>query len=385
MAKTRKNIRYNTDKRKSVSSRKKIGGLTTNIPECTPITDMNMFSLLLMYKKNRNSLHVDFNEQYNENKQKVQVSMKIDAKDINPLGSGGFNVVYSGNNIMCKGKDSIIRVEKVSHKSPHRTLSLRLNKLFNFGSKTIDSEYRYNIRKNEYNKLGYAFIYEIQLSIFAYTIGVGPAIYKFGSTRKIREYTSGNVKTNEEYFYTVMQKIDGPDFSDYLKNIRSEDKDQAIKYINQLIEKSDKLGNYGIILYDTKPGNAMVDTATKTVYLIDYDPTFTKIDEKNKEIGYLNSVLMLAICIKTLDYFLEYYKNYKKDTNYGFAQLFVREHCNDLLDDIYNTKSDRVKYMKSKYNEYKKCVDEKNIYDCYDHILMSNVNHYGIIDVLKLK
>jgi predicted Ser/Thr protein kinase len=408
MAKTRKRVRSSKNRRKSrvgVGRKSKVGGvmsvfsfLVKESPKvCEKITTVDLNKLYEMFKDNRNSLMAQINtivikKDDNDSKHKTipkeEHIMTIDKRDYPALGAGSFNGVYLGDNILCKGNNFIIRVEKKPHNSPHKNFRMRMAEFI--GSLSKSSINYYNMKDSYENKCK-EFVNETRLSIIASNAGVGPNIYQFGSTVKAVGLTGFYEKfsVDKEHFYTITQKVNGTDFQKYLDKMKPNDVDNAKKYIDQLIEKSDILGEMGMILQDTKPGNAMVDTTYETVYLIDYDPIFTKYNDQNKKIGYLNSVLMLAMCINQL------FLNNNHHIN-------VKNHCIKRLQKIYYSKEPRVIDMINKYNNY---IDESNILiekhqvtfnkkgipdpdirsfitKNDDNDLISNIIHYGLVDIL---
>ena len=336
--------------------------------ECTKIDETDYDKLMGMFKEYNNSLEGEFRH--------PDIITNSSGLSMTPMGKGGFNRVFLDNNLVCKGDEYIVRIEINPHHVPSQRKNV-VSQIVNYARKRLtrrsshysESSPEYNEEKRIYRRKLSNFITEMQYGIIASNMGVGPEIYRFGSTIKSNAKKYSHFKSTDQYFYSAIQRIEGISLSDYLMSAVKNTRElvRAKDYIDQIIYKSDQLGDAGMILYDTKPGNAMVDTVNKRVYLIDYDPKFTHYNPNPgmDKYGYLNSVLMLAGCIQRLS----------KD-NMSFHQKQIRNYCVEKLKEIYYDQRKRVIYVKSRFNT------EPTFSNPVEDILRHNIMHYKLEPIL---
>lgn len=335
--------------------------------ECKKITETDYKKLMKMFKEYSNKLEGDFNG--------VNDIVTINGTSLASLGKGSFNRVFLDKDLVCKGDDFIVRIEVDPHQNPSQRRTV-MSRAVNFIKKYTrrhkyeegsSTSHDYNEEKRKYrNKLS-EFITEMQYGIIASNLGVAPDIYQFGSTVKRKVKSHSYYRDNEQYFYSAIQRIKGTSLSSHLQNMAWNELAKTKGIIDQIVEKSDKLGDIGMILYDTKPGNAMVDTEKNVAYLIDFDPKFTHYyGTTHKSItkyGYLNSMLMLAGCIATLN------------RSVRLPQTTIREYCIKKLKEIYHDQPNRVKYVKNRF------ISKPGLYQTED-ILKHVILHYGLDPIL---
>jgi len=278
------------------------------------------------------------------------IKLTHSGKTLTSFGKGGFNAVFDNDDFEgCIGENYVLRLS-----------NLPVNINTKSGKPILD----------EYTR-------ETAFGIIAANHGIGPKIYKVGLMRN-----AANPK--QVYFYSVIERITGYAVDRLIHEIKYYNDDDSentdnINFVDGIMQRCINNLQYiaedaGLLLLDTKPGNAMVKINKSdkkvTVYLIDFDPQFIlTTDDKDDQQKYGSVNVIMFLCV---------------------ASVFCNNKYDMPPDDMCGSAKSReivLRYLNIHYyhhEDFKKI--RKYIQELYlkEHKFMQACHHYMYMGILRI-